>query len=212
MEQFIMKNKKDLLDYIDNWKKNIPTYYEQYSQVAKLSILLYGKPGTGKSTLAKSLAKYLGLHYVVNYSVSDFRDNIPQNGQVQYTRRRRPPVEGVIAIDDIDCIAKSREDDESKENNEVVHALLSFLDNPPTFNFKADNGIKYPVSIVIATTNYIDKLDEAVKRFGRFDKTYEMKYLDREDAEEMCDIYGVKLSDITDKYTEKKFKISPAEL
>ena len=94
----------------------------------------------------------------------------------------------------------------------VLSNLLSFLDNPPTFEFKAKDGYRYPISIVVATTNYYDKLDDAVKRFGRFDKKIEMNYFTRDEAQEMCSIYDLKLDDIVDNSNDKDFSISPAEL
>ena len=76
----------------------------------------------------------------------------------------------------------------------------------------ANNGIQYPVSIVVATTNYYDKLDPAVKRHGRFDLTLEMKNFNRKEAQKMCDIYGLKLEDIVEKSYKSDFRISPSKL
>jgi SpoVK/Ycf46/Vps4 family AAA+-type ATPase len=90
--------------------------------------------------------------------------------------------------------------------------LLSFLDNPPTFMYKAKNGVRYPVSIVIATTNYYDRLDEAVKREGRFDLKINMSYFDKNEAQEMCDLYGLKLEDLVGKIESDDWRMSPSEL
>ena len=89
---------------------------------------------------------------------------------------------------------------------------MSFLDNPKTFYYKAKNGTYYPVSIIIATTNYIDKLDDAVKRFGRFDLQIEMIDFDKDHAEEFCKLYDLTLSDVVDGDINKDFTISPAKL
>ena len=119
----------------------------------------------------------------------------------------------VYSLDDIDCMCSSREDEKISENdNHVLYQLLEFLDNPPTCYYKANDGLFYPVSIVIASTNYIDKLDKAVKRHGRFDLHLEMKYLNRKQAEELCSLYDLKLTDVYDKEINKDFSISPAYL
>lgn len=118
----------------------------------------------------------------------------------------------VYTIDDIDCVCHSREMRDDKENNVTMSNLLQFLDNPPTFFYKAKNGTRYPVSIVIATTNYIDKLDEAVKRYGRFDLKIEMVNFTKKEAQEMCDIYDLRVEDLFPDCNEDGWRVSPAYL
>ena len=112
----------------------------------------------------------------------------------------------------MDCICKSRtEKSDDADNDKVLSKLLAFLDNPKTFYFKAKDGTYYPVSIIVATTNYIDKLDDAVKRFGRFDLQIEMVDFDEKYAEDFCNLYDLHLSDVVDDIP-KDFTISPAKL
>lgn len=212
-DQLIFTRKQEIIKYIDNWIDKIPDYYN-YGITPKLSILLYGKPGTGKSTFYKALANYLKINNVISISPSFFMDN-EENGR-NGGRARRSDFgrfnEYVISIDDIDCIAKSRESDDGKDNSIVTHALLTYLDNPDTFYYKAKDGVYYPVSIIVATTNYYDKLDDAVKRYGRFDLQIEMKDFKESEAREMCQIYGLQLEDIVKGKIDEKFKISPSYL
>ena len=211
-DQVVMKDKDKILAYIDNWVKNIPVYYEKYNMVAKLSIMIHGDPGTGKSTFAKALAKYLNIRTIEQLGPDRFY--LSQGGSSDDPPRRRNTrfsMDKIYLIDDIDCVCHSRKEDKSKENNEALSALLSFLDNPPSFKHNCD-GVLYPVSVVVATTNYYDNLDSAVSRFGRFDLTIEMKEFDRDEAQEMCDIYGLQLDDIVDGAKKKDFTISPAKL
>lgn len=210
-DQIIFKGKEDILHYIDNWVENIPTYYEKYNMISKLSIILYGEPGTGKSTFCKALAKYLGLNRIMSISPDYFNrgdnDRCNDRRQLSYDY-----VSIIYSLDDIDCVCKSREIDDSKNNAEVLANLLEFLDNPPTMYFKARDGVRYPVSIVVATTNYYDKLDSAVTRYGRFDLKIEMPNFTKTEAQEMCDIYDLKLEDIVSDSNKKDFTISPAKL
>lgn len=208
--QVIMKDKDKLIAYIDNWVSNIPIYYDKYKMISKLSIMLYGNPGTGKSTVARAIAEHLGINTVTSISADYFSYNSERSGG--RNTRRSSSQETVYTIDDIDCICKSREESDDKENSEILSSLLAFLDNPPTFFYHAKNGIDYPISIVVATTNYYDKLDSAVKRYGRFDLKIEMNDFDKIQAEEMCGIYELKLSDVVDNYNDDNFKISPAYL
>lgn len=204
-DKMVFNDKDKMIKYIDNWKNNIPTLYK-YGITPKLSILLYGEPGTGKSTFAKAVAKHLGIQEVTNISIEYF-----DTERRQYRSSMFEPT--VYSLDDIDCMCSSREDEKISENdNHVLYQLLEFLDNPPTCYYKANDGLFYPVSIVIASTNYIDKLDKAVKRHGRFDLHLEMKYLNRKQAEELCSLYDLKLTDVYDKEINKDFSISPAYL
>jgi len=205
----IFTGKNEILQYIDNWVENIP-YYDKYEITPKLSILLYGEPGTGKSTFCRALAKYLGIENVGVITSAYFTSSNDNSN------RRRPRygsyMSMVYSLDDIDCICRSREEDTSNENAQVLASLLEFLDNPPTFDFKAKDGKYYPVSIVVASTNYFDRLDDAVKRYGRFDYKLEMKPLTVNQAREMCALYDLELESVyKDKITNDTL-ISPAYL
>lgn len=206
-DQVVFAQKKEVLEYIDKWIDNIPEYYN-YGMTPKLSVLLYGKPGTGKSTFYKALADYLKISTVTCISPAQFSMDEKTRKQVSHSMY----IESVYAIDDIDCICNSREDDDSPENSQVLSNLLAFLDNPDTMYYKANDGIYYPISIIVATTNYYDKLDSAVKRYGRFDLQIEMNEFSEKEAKEMCDVYGLKLKDVVSEKITKDFTISPAKL
>ena len=210
-DQLIFKDKDKVISYIDNWVKNIPVYYKKYNMIAKLSIILYGDPGTGKSTFAKALAKHLNINSITTVKPSHFT-NLP-NESGPSRQPDAPLYDGTIyCLDDIDCYCQSREDSHDKENGEVLANLLAFLDNPPTVYIRGNDGVSYPVSIVVATTNYFDKLDDAVKRYGRFDLRIHMPLFTKTEADEMCALYDLKLEDLVKDSNKKNFKISPSYL
>lgn len=208
-DNLVMRDKDKVIKYIDNWVANIPYFYKKYNMISKLSVILYGEPGTGKSTFCQAVARYLGIHNIVPIQPNTFETK----ATIRSPFSELVPV--IYSIDDIDCVCKSRDDKKStKEDSMATANVLAFLDNPPTFFFKAKDGMMYPVSICIATTNYYDKLDPAVKRYGRFDLHIAMNEFDKELAEEMCKVYDLELKDVLseEELNAKNFHYSPAKL
>lgn len=205
----ILKDKDRIIKYIDNWIDSVPLLYSK-GIMPKLSILLYGKPGTGKSTFYKALADHLNITTVVCLPPERFYSD---KNHDKANRIYHDIVGKIYAIDDIDCVCQSREDNSNANNTRVMSSLLEFLDNPPVFYYKMKDGIYYPISIIVATTNYYDKLDEAVKRYGRFDFQLKLDNFNKKEAEEMCKTFDLTLSDIfSNKEITDKFEISPAKL
>lgn len=208
-DSLVMRDKDKVIKYIDNWVNNIPYFYKKYNMISKLSVILYGEPGTGKSTFCQALANHLSIHRIMPISPNKFE--VSSNISAPYGEL----VPIIYSIDDIDCVCKARDDKNASKTDSLAMAnVLSFLDNPPTFFFKANDGLMYPVSICVATTNYYDKLDPAVKRYGRFDLHIQMNEFDEELAREMCKVYDLKLEDVLSKeeLEAKPFKYSPAKL
>ena len=201
-DNMVFTDKNKILMYINNWIDNLHIY-EKYEIIPKLSILIYGPPGTGKTTFALALAKMLNLTRIMYTPAECFSSS---------TRSDTYYNAGVILMDDIDTYANNRDDDTSIQNKNIVSKILKFLDNPPAAYIVGRDGKRHKVQIVVATTNYYDKLDSAVKRHGRFDLHFEMKYFDKEEAIEFCNLYDLELGNICPKANNKNFRISPAEL
>jgi ATP-dependent 26S proteasome regulatory subunit len=182
----------------------------------KLGVLLYGEPGCGKTTTIITLGSYLGRDiFYLNLK------SIETNGELKmifdYVNSEHSGG-GIIVLEDIDAMTnivanrsgqmdisnKTNTNDlvDSDEDTITLEYLLNLLDGTLTFND----------SVVIITTNHLEKLDPAIYRPGRIDNLIEMK---------KCDHYQISRifkrfikrdidSNVLDKIQENKF--TPAKI
>ncbi len=156
---------KELVDFIKN-----PEKYERYGARMPRGVMLYGPPGTGKTLLAKALAGEANVPYFA-VTGSDFIQVYAGLGASRIRdlfKRAREAGKCVIFIDEIDALGKKRKgalaSGGSDESDRTLNALLTEMSG-----FKGNEGI-----IVIAATNRIDTLDDALLRPGRFDRQIEV--------------------------------------
>lgn len=128
-------------------------------------ILLYGPPGTGKTFLVKCLAGTLGFHIAV-VQTKDILANLVGDAEkniAEVFEEAKQYDNCIIFFDEIDSIAASRDNDESRNTKGVLTTLLTMMDG---FTGVAKEGQH---RIIIAATNRPWVLDSAVKRGGRFE-------------------------------------------
>lgn len=167
---------ESITDHINRFLKN-EEKYKGRSLLFKTGILLYGEPGTGKSSLASAIATEYGLD-IINIDMNTF-EGLDTNSLVESINADQEKY--IILLEDIDCVVKSRQDTEDRADRKVIEKLLQFLDSTSS-----------PDSVIfIATTNYKDRLDEALIRDGRFDIKVEVTNLKREKAYDMCISFGL---------------------
>lgn len=128
-------------------------------------VLLVGRPGTGKTLLAKAVAGESNVPFL-SISGSDFVEMFVGVGASRVrdlfdqAKRNRPCI---IFIDEIDAVGRQRGTGLGGGNDEreqTLNQLLVEMDG-----FEANEGI-----IVLAATNRSDVLDPALMRPGRFDR------------------------------------------
>jgi len=154
---------RDIVDYLRD-----PGKYTHYGARMPKGILLHGKPGTGKTLMARAMA---GEAQVPFYAVSgsDFVQMYVGVGAARIRelfKKAREAGGGVIFIDEIDALGKKRSDglNGNDEREQTLNALLTEMQG-----FSDTAGI-----VVIAATNRPDTLDEALMRPGRFDRRVEI--------------------------------------
>jgi len=110
----------------------------------------------------------------------------------------------IVVIEDIDCIFTDRKEGDTHKNRLTMSGLLNCLDG-----FNNPEGL-----IVIITTNFPDKLDDALVRSGRIDLNIELTHLDKYQASNMFKSFFHNKDDIFEVIWNniKKYKVEPATL
>jgi len=151
--------KEEILQRVDLFTQSKDLYLSRGVEWY-LGLLLYGKPGSGKTSFGKALAKHtkrdlytLSLGGMTDSEFKSAFHSISANA--------------LLLLDDIDICINSR-DDKGKLGVKL-NTLLSCLDGTDS---RSD-------LIVVMTTNRITALDEALIRKGRVDLTKEVSYPDR---------------------------------
>ncbi|MEQ8833325.1 MAG: AAA family ATPase [Miltoncostaeaceae bacterium] len=143
---------------------------ERFSKVgARMprGVVLHGPPGTGKTLLAKAVAGEAGVPFYA-ISGSDFVDTFVGVGASRvrdlFTKAREGENGAIIFFDEIDAIGRARGGPggggADSEREGTLNQLLVELDG-----FAARDRV-----VVIAATNRLDTLDDALLRPGRFDR------------------------------------------
>ncbi len=134
-------------------------------------ILLSGPPGNGKTAFAVAIAGELGLPLVkigVQDLTSKWINESPSMIRDLFTHAIKQPC--VVFFDEFDAVAASRGSDYfHHEDKKVVNTLLSEIDSARSKRI-----------VLLAATNYLESLDTAIVRDGRFDFRIEIPYPDHE--------------------------------
>lgn len=152
--------KEDLMDVID-FLNNEDKYKSMDARVPR-GILLYGPPGTGKTLIAKAIAGEAKATFIYS-SGSEFVEKYVGVGAKRVRtifERARKDAPSIIFIDEIDALGAKRNSESNNEKDQTLNQLLIELDG-----FNNTSNV-----IVIAATNRMDLLDEALLRPGRFDR------------------------------------------
>jgi len=137
-----------------------PTLAEQFGVFPPRSIVLFGPPGTGKTTFAKAVASRLQWPFVEVFPSRLAQSPQGLAGGLRETFLNIAELDHVVVfIDEVEEIAAQRGGEPPSAMQGVTNELLKII---PTFRDS-------PGRLLICATNFIRALDSAFLRHGRFD-------------------------------------------
>lgn len=146
-----------------------PELFKKVGITPPKGVLLHGPPGTGKTILAKAVAKSTNstfIEIVGSELVQKFiGEGAKQIKEIFELAREKAP--SIVFIDEIDALASRRVDMGTSGEREVQRTFMQLL--AEIDGFKNLGNVK-----IIAATNRLDVLDEAVIRPGRLDRLIEI--------------------------------------
>lgn len=148
-------------------------------------ILLYGSPGTGKTILAKAVATSTNSTFIEIVAPELVQKFIGEGAKLvkdifQLAREKAP---SIVFIDEIDALAAERVELGTSGEREVQRTFMQLLTEMD--GFKGLDNVK-----IIAATNRIDILDQAILRPGRFDRLIEIPLPEKESREKIFKIHS----------------------
>ena len=158
-----LEEEKGELKEIVEFLKEPEKFTKMGARIPK-GVLLYGKPGTGKTLIAKAIAGEADVPFI-SMSGSEFIEMFAGLGASRVRKlfdKARKLAPCIVFIDEIDAIGSRRTSNSGaeSENNQTLNQLLVEMDG-----FGSEETI-----IVLAATNRPEMLDKALLRPGRFDR------------------------------------------
>jgi transitional endoplasmic reticulum ATPase len=146
-------------------------------------ILLYGKPGTGKTLLAKAVANESGVNFIsikgpqlINRYVGE-----SERGVREIFRKAKQVAPTILFLDEVDSLIPRRSS--SSTDAHVTERVIS------QFLTEMDGIEELKGVVVLAATNRLDLVDPAILRSGRFDLLFELPLPDESTREEIFRIH-----------------------
>ncbi|HNV01028.1 MAG TPA: CDC48 family AAA ATPase [archaeon] len=158
-----------------------PELFQKLGIVPPKGVLLQGPPGTGKTLLAKAVANEAQVHFI-SISAPEIMGKFVGEAEERMRnlfKEAKENAPSIIFIDEIDAIVPKRDEVVGEVERRVVAQLLSLLDG-----LEGRGEV-----IVMAATNRINSIDEALRRPGRFDREIEIGIPDKRSRKQILSIH-----------------------
>lgn len=175
----ISEVKSELIEIVDFLKN--PSRYTNLGIKMPKGLLMVGPPGVGKTLIAKAVAGEANVPFFYQ-SGANFVQIYAGMGAKRVRElfsMAKSYAPSIIFIDEIDAVGKARGGNRSDEREATLNQLLTEMDG-----FLSSSGV-----IVIAATNKIEMIDEALLRSGRFDRRIFVSLPDITDRSDILNIY-----------------------
>jgi cell division protease FtsH len=181
------KLKSEILDTLQ--KRDRATDADEIMRLEELiprGMIFWGPPGTGKTYFAKAIAASIGAAITIvsgpelkSKWVGESEENLRQ---IFHKARQSAP--SIIVFDEIDSFATARGTyTGSGVEHSMVNQLLTEMDG-----FHKDELV-----FIVGTTNFVESLDPALLRPGRFEFHIHIPYPDDDDRKAIFEIYNKKM-------------------
>ncbi|WP_084269060.1 ATP-dependent zinc metalloprotease FtsH [Mycoplasmoides alvi] len=179
----IEEEKNELIEIVDYLK--YPERYAQMGARVPRGVILYGPPGTGKTLLAKAVAGEAEVPFfqVTGSAFEDMLVGVGAKRVKDLFAKARKAAPCIIFIDEIDSVGSKRGRFEVSNYSLAEQTLNQLLAEMDGFNNRT--GI-----VVMAATNRLDVLDDALLRPGRFDRHIQVNLPDVKEREAILKIHA----------------------
>ena len=162
MESVILESrvKSELLSDINEFtSENTVKWYKKHHIPFRRGYMFHGPPGTGKTSMIVALTSYMKRNlYRINLVAPGLCDDSLISAVQQV------PEESVVMFEDIDALFGIH-----REKNETFNVTFSGLLNAIDGVGDSTRGV-----VFMFTTNHLDRVDDALKRCGRIDRSFEL--------------------------------------
>ena len=166
--------------------KTNPDEIKRLEELIPRGMIFWGPPGTGKTMFAKAIATAIGAAITV-VSGPELKSRWVGESEErlrQLFHRARQSAPSIIVFDELDSFASARGTyTGSGVDHSMVNQLLTEMDG-----FNSEELV-----FVVGTTNFVDILDPALLRPGRFEFHLHIPHPDAEDRREILKIYDQKM-------------------
>ena len=172
----IKEELEEIVDFLNNPKK-----YQKFGVKLPKGVLLVGPPGVGKTLIARAVAGEAQVPFFYQSGASFVHIYVGMGAKKvrELFSSAKINAPSIVFIDEIDAVGKMRSGKSNDERESTLNELLTQMDG-----FDGDNGV-----IVIAATNKIEVLDDALLRAGRFDRRVHVGLPNIDDRKKILELY-----------------------